>query len=166
MEVTHTHKPQPPSMASSSLLLRCFWSLLLVLSLASPQLINARPVSISTLINKQLFNSMFLHKDDTACPAKDFYTYESFLKATKCFPRFGNEGSLAIRKREIAAFLAQISHETTGGWATAPDGPYAWGLCFKEEINPQSDYCDSNNTQWPCYPGKTYHGRGPIQLSW
>jgi len=53
-----------------------------------------------------------------------------------------------------------------GGWATAPDGPFAWGLCFKEEINPQSSYCDSTNEEWPCYPNTTYHGRGPIQLSW
>ncbi|KAL6598820.1 hypothetical protein ACP70R_046080 [Stipagrostis hirtigluma subsp. patula] len=52
------------------------------------------------------------------------------------------------------------------GWATAPDGPYAWGLCYKEEISPASNYCDATDTQWPCYPGKSYHGRGPIQLSW
>ncbi|CAL0320899.1 unnamed protein product [Lupinus luteus] len=121
---------------------------------------------ISYIITQKLFESIFLHKDDTACPAKNFYTYESFIQASKCFPRFGSVGSLSTRKREIAAFLAQISHETTGGWATAPDGPYAWGLCFKEEVSPQSDYCDSTNKEWPCYPGKTYKGRGPIQLSW
>ncbi|MFQ6633471.1 hypothetical protein Gotur_011789 [Gossypium turneri] len=124
------------------------------------------PPSISYLISENLFNSIFLHKDDNACPARNFYNYTFFIQAAKCFPSFGNTGDIATRKREIAAFLAQISHETTGGWATAPDGPYAWGLCFKEEINPQSNYCDSTNTQWPCYPGKSYHGRGPIQLSW
>lgn len=121
---------------------------------------------ICKLISKQLYDTIFIHKDNNACPAKGFYTYESFMEATRQFPRFGNEGSIVTRKREIAAFLAQISHETTGGWATAPDGPYAWGLCFKEEISPQSNYCDSTNTQWPCVPGKSYKGRGPIQLSW
>lgn len=121
---------------------------------------------ISSLISQDLYNSIFLHKDDAACPAKDFYPYSAFIEATKRFPSFGSCGSLATRKREIAAFLAQISHETTGGWATAPDGPYAWGLCFKEEISPGSNYCDSDNQQWPCYPNKTYQGRGPIQLSW
>uniref|UniRef100_A0A0D9W6N0 chitinase n=1 Tax=Leersia perrieri TaxID=77586 RepID=A0A0D9W6N0_9ORYZ len=30
----------------------------------------------------------------------------------------------------------------------------------------QSDYCDRNNKQWPCQPGKAYFGRGPIQISW
>ncbi|GKV04045.1 hypothetical protein SLEP1_g16259 [Rubroshorea leprosula] len=98
--------------------------------------------------------------------AKEFYTYESFIHATACFPRFGNTGNLTTRRREIAAFLGQISHETTGGWATTLDGPYAWGLCFKEEVNPQSKYCDSTDKEWPCYPGKSYKGRGPIQLSW
>ncbi|XLU18788.1 hypothetical protein S245_054854, partial [Arachis hypogaea] len=126
--------------------------------------LEAKP--ISSLIRKKFFDTMFLHKDDNACPAKNFYPYKAFIRAAKTFPEFGTTGSLDTRKREIAAFLAQISHETTGGWATAPDGPYAWGLCFKEEINPQSNYCDSTNKQWPCFPGKSYHGRGPIQLSW
>ncbi|CAN1236426.1 Chitinase 10 [Linum grandiflorum] len=106
-----------------------------------------------TLITKDLYNSIFLHKDDPACPGKDFYTYESFVRAARCFPKFGATGSPATRRREVAAFLAQISHETTG-------------LCFKEEVSPQGDYCDATNTQWPCVPGKSYKGRGPIQLSW
>ena len=59
---------------------------------------------------------------------------------------------------------------TTGGWADAPGGPYAWGLYFKEEVGCEgggcTGYCDPNNAQYPCAPGKTYHGRGPIQLSW
>ncbi|CAJ1872514.1 unnamed protein product [Sphenostylis stenocarpa] len=136
---------------------------------SSPFGAEARPkpnIPISSLVTKTLFDSFFLHKDDAACPAKDFYTYHSFIRASKSFPAFGTTGCLATRKREIAAFLAQVSHETTGGWATAPDGPFAWGLCFKEEISPQSNYCDSTNTQWPCFPGKSYKGRGPIQLSW
>ncbi|GMJ09265.1 hypothetical protein like AT4G01700 [Hibiscus trionum] len=122
--------------------------------------------SISSLITENLYNSIFLHKDDNACPARNFYPYNAFIQAAKCFPKFGNTGDLDTRKREIAAFLAQISQETTGGWATAPDGPYAWGLCFKEEISPQSNYCDTTNKRWPCFRGKSYHGRGPIQLSW
>ncbi|CAK8544471.1 unnamed protein product [Lathyrus sativus] len=123
-------------------------------------------IPISSLISKSLFDSIFLHKDDTACPAKNFYPYQSFIEASKSFPEFGTTGCLATRKREIAAFLAQISHETTGGWSTAPDGPFSWGLCFKEEISPQSIYCDSTDKDWPCFEGKSYKGRGPIQLSW
>lgn len=110
-------------MAPSSLVFLSFM-------LCSGLLSEARGLPISSLVTKELFDGIFLHKDDNACPAKDFYTYDSFIQATRCFPTFGNTGGLATRKREIAAFLAQISHETTGGWATAPDGPYAWGLCF------------------------------------
>ncbi|XP_038875572.1 chitinase 10-like [Benincasa hispida] len=121
---------------------------------------------VSSLVSEKLFKTLFLHKDDSACPANGFYSYQAFIEATTRFPKFGTTGCLATRKREVAAFLAQISHETTGGWATAPDGPFAWGLCFKEEINPQSNYCDDSVKQWPCYPGKSYKGRGPIQLSW
>ncbi|XP_027938038.1 chitinase 10 [Vigna unguiculata] len=135
---------------------------LFCLSLAS----EARRSPVSSVVSEDLFNSIFLHKDNAACPAKNFYTYDSFIMACTRFPQFGSRGSSITRKREVAAFLAQISQETTGGWATAPDGPYAWGLCFKEEVSPQSDYCNSTNQQWPCYPGITYKGRGPIQLSW
>lgn len=151
---------------SSHALLFSFFLCSALLSFASYEAEARRCISVSSILSKDLFDSIFIHKDDSACPAKDFFTYNSFIQASKCFPKFGTTGSLATRKREIAAFLAQISHETTGGWATAPDGPYAWGLCFKEEVSPQSNYCDSTNTQWPCYPGKSYKGRGPIQLSW
>ena len=121
---------------------------------------------VAELMSEQLYNSLFLHKDDPACPARGFYTYASFVSAARTFPRFAATGDLGTRKRELAAFLAQISHETTGGWATAPDGEFSWGLCFKEEISPGSNYCDATDEQWPCYPGRSYHGRGPIQLSW
>jgi len=145
------------------------WSYIILLYLGSFEIAAGRGNHFprrQLIISEDVFNAMFLHKDDTACPAQNFYSYNSFITAAKRFPRFGKTGNLTTRKREIAAFLAQISHETTGGWATAPDGPYAWGLCFKEEITPQSNYCDSTNNEWPCYPGKSYHGRGPIQLSW
>ncbi|KAJ7978676.1 Chitinase [Quillaja saponaria] len=69
------------------------------------------------------------------------------------------------RKKEIAAFFGQTSHETTGGWPTTPDGPFAWGYCFIREVNP-SAYCNPSSIAYPCAPGKQYYGRGPIQLSW
>jgi len=125
-----------------------------------------KPAPITRLVSRTLYDSIFIHKDNNACPAKGFYPYEAFVEATRCFPKFATVGAPTTRRREVAAFLAQISHETTGGWATAPDGPYAWGLCFKEEVSPGSIYCDATNTDWPCVPGKSYKGRGPIQLSW
>ncbi|MDL2143084.1 chitinase [Flavobacterium tructae] len=79
-------------------------------------------------------------------------------------------GSLEVRKRELAAFLANISHETTGGWSTAPGGAYSWGLYFREEVgydeNSTTGYREENNVDYPPVAKKSYHGRGPIQLSW
>lgn len=51
-----------------------------------------------------------------------------------------------------------------GGSPTAPDGPYAWGYCFKREQGNPPDYCVANQ-QWPCAAGKKYYGRGPIQIT-
>jgi len=50
----------------------------------------------------------------------------------------------------------------TGGAATSPDGPYAWGYCFVTERDKSNRYCDGSG---PCSAGKSYYGRGPIQLT-
>ncbi|SHN40493.1 glycoside hydrolase family 19 protein [Chitinophaga sp. CF418] len=93
----------------------------------------------------------------------------NILTETLDYASFAGEGDLTVRKRELCAFLANISQETTGGWPTAPDGQYAWGLYFREE----QGYENTNNigyrvddAVYPPAPGKSYHGRGPIQLSY
>ncbi|KAJ7540008.1 hypothetical protein O6H91_11G118300 [Diphasiastrum complanatum] len=121
--------------------------------------------SVASLISKDLFEQIFTHRNDVVCPAHGFYTYEAFLAAAATFNGFATTGDVVTQKRELAAFFAQISHETTGGWETAPDGPFAWGLCFKEELNVAAPYC-SPSVEWPCASGKKYYGRGPMQLSW
>ncbi|XP_027345793.1 endochitinase-like [Abrus precatorius] len=117
---------------------------------------------ISRIISSSVFDQMLKYRNDGRCAAHGFYTYNAFIAAARSFNAFGTTGDDTIRKRELAAFLAQTSHETTGGWPSAPDGPYAWGYCFVNEKN-QADYCDSKD--WPCAPGKKYYGRGPIQLT-
>jgi basic endochitinase B len=57
---------------------------------------------------------MLKHRNNAVCPAKGFYTYDAFVTAAGAFPGFGTTGDADIRKREVAAFLAQTSHETTG----------------------------------------------------
>jgi chitinase len=124
---------------------------------------------VASILSKDLFERLLLHRSDAVCAARGFYTYEAFLAAAAAFPAFGGttEGlSVETRKQEVAAFLGQTSHETTGGWSTAPDGPFSWGYCFKQEGDPQSDYCDTTKPEWPCAPEKRYYGRGPMQLSW
>lgn len=93
------------------------------------------------------------------------------------FADFVNTSSANNNKRELAAFLANISKETTGGWQTPvggnTEGDYAkWGLYFVHEVGLTSANCDSNvysdsgNLEYPPSPGQCYFGRGPIQLSW
>nr|AAP03089.1 class Ib chitinase 2 [Galega orientalis] len=119
---------------------------------------------VGRLIPSSLFDQMLKYRNDGRCPGHGFYTYDGFIAAANSFNGFGTTGDDNTRKKELAAFLAQTSHETTGGWATAPDGPYAWGYCFVNELNAQGDFCTSGN--WPCGPGKKYYGRGPIQLTY
>ncbi|KAJ0082052.1 hypothetical protein Patl1_10931 [Pistacia atlantica] len=114
---------------------------------------------IGSIISRSTFDQMLKHRN--GCPSKGFYSYDAFIEAAKAYPTFATTGDAATRKREVAAFLAQTSHETTGGWPSAPDGPYAWGYCFLREQEPKSSYCDP---KYPC--PKQYFGRGPIQLSW
>jgi basic endochitinase B len=113
----------------------------------------------ASIVSRQSYEAMFPNRNG-------LYTYDGLVAATQKYPSFCNEGSDVQRKREAAAFLANIAHETTGGWDAAPGGRYAWGLHFIEEQKPQGIYCDSSNSTYPCKPGKSYHGRGPIQLSW
>ena len=51
---------------------------------------------------------------DPNCPGRWFYNYHAFMAATEAFPEFGNIGDVVTRKREIAAFFGQTSHETSG----------------------------------------------------
>lgn len=115
------------------------------------------------IVSRQTYEAMFPHRNS-------LYSYDNLVAAVQAYPQFCNEGSFEQRKQEAAAFLANIAHETTGGWDAAPDGRYAWGLYYVEEVGCENggctEYCDATNSTYPCYPGQTYHGRGPIQLSW
>ncbi|XP_017246353.1 basic endochitinase [Daucus carota subsp. sativus] len=126
--------------------------------------VSVRGQDVGSVISKSMFEDFLKHRNDDICPAKGFYTYEAFIDAAKSFGAFGTSGDPDTQKREVAAFFAQTSHETTGGGPSLPDGPYAWGYCFKEEQNP-TDYCVAD-PEWPCVPNKNYHGRGPIQISY
>ena len=91
------------------------------------------------------------------------------------FADFVNKSSSINNKRELAAFLANISKETTGGWqlpvGQGTPGDYAtWGLYFVHEVgynssNGAGTYSQAS-TDYPPNPAVGYYGRGPIQLSW
>ncbi|MEM1256347.1 MAG: Dot/Icm T4SS effector Zinc-dependent metalloprotease LegP [Cyanobacteria bacterium P01_H01_bin.21] len=117
----------------------------------------------ANIVSRQIYETMFPHRND-------LYDYDSLIAAVQQYPQFCNEGTPDQRRQEAAAFLANIAHETTGGWETAPGGRHAWGLHFIEEVGCENGsctgYCDVNNSIYPCASGQTYHGRGPMQLSW
>ncbi|WP_223642882.1 RICIN domain-containing protein [Corallococcus sp. EGB] len=100
------------------------------------------------ILTRDTFNTMFPNRNG-------FYTYDALIAAANTFPGLATTGDTDTRKREVAAFLANASHETGG-------------LVYIEEINQTSSYCD---TSWgppgcTCAPNKKYFGRGPMQLSW
>ncbi|WP_055106662.1 chitinase [Paenibacillus ihumii] len=88
------------------------------------------------------------------------------------FGAFLKEGFKKDRKRELAAFLANLSHETGGGWTGAPGGELRWGLFWNENIAGRTGanmdaFVDPDNAAlFPGTPKKRYYGRGPIMLSW
>ena len=84
-----------------------------------------------------------------------FYSYSGLVDAMQKFPAFTGTGDDTAQKREAAAFLANINHESGG-------------LVYVEELNQANWplYCDTTQS-YGCPAGQSaYHGRGPIQLSW
>ena len=97
-------------------------------------------------LTSQNFEDMFPNRNR-------FYTYAGLIDAARKYPAFAGTGSDEIRKREIAAFLANANHETGG-------------LVYVTEINKGNDLCDESQPDG-CPAGTYgYYGRGPIQLSW
>jgi predicted chitinase len=95
-------------------------------------------------VTEALFNEMFPDR-------KAFYTYQGLVEATRHYPAFAATGSTDQRKREVAAFLANVSRETGE-------------LVYIDQI--QKDVLCQPSAACPCEPGKMYYGRGPIQISW
>ncbi|WP_214070214.1 chitinase [Mucilaginibacter sp. dw_454] len=63
-------------------------------------------------------------------------------------------------KKELAAFFANIAHETRHGM----NGSYTDGLMLTHEDNTSLDYFGDSD-EYPPVKGKKYYGRGPMQLS-
>lgn len=83
-----------------------------------------------------------------------FYTYAGLLAAIKAYPEFANFGSTADNQREVAAFLANIMHES-----------HELRAITEVDTSTHDHYCNDQQGI-PCAKGKQYFGRGPIQLSW
>jgi basic endochitinase B len=118
---------------------------------------------LSSLLSKGLYEEMFPHHHP-------LYTYDAFIKAAAGFPLFAADGDPSVRKRELAAFFAHVAHETTDGGPGSKGGPYVWGLYYTDEKACLDGHCTQYNTGGtsPYRPvaGKSYYGRGPLQLTY
>jgi len=74
---------------------------------------------------------------------------------------FCTEKGPATNKKELAAFFAQIAHETRHG----RDGKYNDGLMYLHENDTSLSYI-ADNDEYPPMAGKKYYGRGPMELSY
>ena len=74
---------------------------------------------------------------------------------------FCTAGDAQTDKRELAAFFAQIAHETRHGM----NGEYKDGLMLIHEDNTSLEYL-SDSDEYPAVKGQKYYGRGPMQLSY
>ncbi|MEU6858877.1 glycoside hydrolase family 19 protein [Glycomyces sp. NPDC046736] len=100
------------------------------------------------VVSEAQFNQMFPNRNS-------FYTYQGFVNATASYPAFGNTGGDTVARQEVAAFLANVSHETGG----------LVHIVEQNEAN-YPHYCDPGQP-YGCPAGQAaYYGRGPIQLSW
>lgn len=99
------------------------------------------------MISEAQFNQLFPQRIP-------FYTYADLIAAMKAYPEFGNFGSPAENQREVAAFLANIMHES-----------HELRAITEVDTRTHDHYCNDQQGV-PCVKGKQYYGRGPIQLSW
>ncbi|MCX4552890.1 chitinase [Streptomyces sp. NBC_01387] len=123
-------------------------SLTLVGQLTASAATGSESVRAGFVVSEGQFNQMFPGRNS-------FYTYQGLTAALGAYPGFANTGDETTKKREAAAFLANVSHETGG-------------LKYVVEQNKAnySHYCDASQP-YGCPAGQSaYYGRGPLQLSW
>ncbi|MBB1243649.1 chitinase [Streptomyces durbertensis] len=106
------------------------------------------PVNPNFVVSEAQFNQMFPNRNR-------FYTYQGLVGALSAYPGFTKTGDQATQRREAAAFLANVHHET-GGLVHI----------VEQDRNNYPHYCDTSQP-YGCPAGNAaYYGRGPIQLSW
>ena len=67
--------------------------------------------AVGDIATQSFFNGILSTAADS-CAGKTFYTYTDFINAANAFSAFGTTGTSDDQKREIAAFFANVAHET------------------------------------------------------
>lgn len=68
-------------------------------------------VSVPDIVTDEFFNGI-LDQADSNCAGKYFYSRDAFHEALNSYSEFGGDNSVDDSKREIAAFFANVAHET------------------------------------------------------
>jgi hypothetical protein len=104
----------------------------------------------TTVVSRAAFDGMF-----PAAGRNALYSYDGLVAAaSQLYPSFVATTDANTCKKEAAAFLANVAHETDR-------------LRHAEEVN-KAAYCDPRS-YCPCDPNdrsRWFYGRGPLQLSW
>ena len=100
---------------------------------------------IGGVVSESQFNQMFPRRNG-------FYTYQGLVSTAQTYAGFASSADITQRKREAAAFLANVGHETGD-------------LVYIEEINKGTSCNAGACGGCPAGAGQ-YYGRGPIQLTW
>ena len=140
-------------------------------------------------MTESVFNQMFPMANEAGGSAHATYTWAGLKAAAANYPLFAGEGSTEDRLRELSAFLANTSHETTGGWLgyelSNTVTRYNYGYYYQQEVAcaPGGDHAGDYNNCGYCTDSGTYgyicaslsssgadptdffYGRGPIQIS-
>lgn len=118
------------------------------LSLVAPVTVSASAGAAAFVVSRSQFDRLFPGRNS-------FYGYRELTDALGAYPGFARTGGQTTRRREAAAFLANVSHETGGLRHIVEQNRGAYG-----------HYCDKRQP-YGCPAGdRAYYGRGPLQLSW
>jgi hypothetical protein len=111
--------------------------------------------TLGDIVSEATFNEMWslAKADGTFTNLRNpFYTYQGMMTAIAGFAGLATTGDAVNRRLEAAAFFSNVAHETDQ-------------LGIVEEKNCEGDHtCTQYGGTSPS--GLTYHGRGPIQLTW
>ena len=100
-------------------------------------------VGFAHIVSPEMYDSIF--------PVRGpIYTFDALLRAIERFPTFAGEGTPEQARARWPPSSRHVSHETSG--------------LSRDEEQTTNDYCDPS-VAFPCKPGRSYHGRGPLQLS-
>lgn len=143
---------------------------------------------LSKLLSDKQFNSLFPNR-----PSGTVFTYAGLIEAAKLYPGFAGVGDTTTQLQELAAFLANVSQETTGSWSSLSEPAiYQWGLYYADEVPFCEPWVETRTadeaeacarfcvqpTDYPCKPTKPYgpsappynppfyEGRGPLQITY